>query len=1186
MRKKRLNEIFRWRSFMIRCFVACMLISLATTGVLAQQEKRVSINMKDVLIRTALEELQKKVGVDFIYNEGIVCPVTKISLEFENAPLHRVLDELCKKISLRYELKKDFVLLLPLEKKDVTVKKEFFTLRGRVTDEKYQPIVGATIIVKGTTVGTATDVNGNYSLYLPKLQDVILQFSFVGMEMKEVKYAGLDTLNVVLKEDTKQMDEVVVTGYQTLKKRSMAGSTSKVDASDLVLNGSQTLEQALQGKIPGMMVMSRSGLTGTRQRVRVRGTSTLLGNAEPVWVVDGIIQEDPLPFKSNDLTNLNPDNMDMIRDFVGGAISWLNPNDIDNVTVLKDAASTAIYGVKAANGVIVITTKKGQVGRMAVGYSGNFMLTPRMNYNKLELMNSQQRVDVSREAYSTGIPLSGNQDIGYMALAKAYKKREISLEDFSAQVKQLERNNTDWFKILFRHAFSHNHSINISGGSDKATYHASVGYFDDYNTAKGNEKRQYTANMNVSVNLWDNVSVNTSLAGSVQKTKGFLGTNPYTYATTINRAIAGYDENGERFFYHDAEGSGYLFNIENELEHSRNENTINTLNLSLSLRWRFIGALTLNTMLSYSYSSIYGEAYYGEETSYMAKLRGYNFEEYGAGSDKYSQSWIPHGGEYSESKNISNNWSWRNQLEYNEVFAERHSVSFMAGYEVRGTNQKESSITEYGYMPNRGKVFVNLPPVVSQMYPITINPYFRETPLITDLEANYVSYYLATSYMFDNRYAFNASVRADASNRFGQDKNKRFQPVWSLGLRWNVGSEHWLAGQDILSDMSLRVSYGFQGNVVEGVSPELIATIETSKTDYDYTLKLKSLPAPELKQERVSNVNLGVDLGLFSNKINGTFEWYYKKTEDMVVDVEVPYETGVTSRQMNGGSMKNKGWDASVSFVPVRSKDWMVSVSLNTGKTYNEVNSTIDPVGEWREATSGNLNKKGYPVSSFWAFRFTGLSPEHGGPQFDFTGRELEEAKADATLYMNYAGKMEPDLTGGISFSVRYKTWSLSSGLYLSLGNQSFLAPPSQVSTSIPSEYKNMSKEWLKRWRQPGDEKYTNVPSLPNWVSSAEDIRYTLPDNSRTIVYKPYECYAYSDIRVVDAWYLRCNNITLGYTIPTEKLPRLFQNINFSCSVSNPFQIRSKDFMGRDPEVALGNQPLQRSVSFSVRVSF
>ena len=1186
MRKKSLNEIFRCRSFMIGHFILFMFLFLVvgSGGVMSQTNKRVNVNIENALIRDAFKQLQQDLGVTFVYDEALVSRTQRITLIFRNVPENQVLDELCKQLSLRYEVQKSLILLLPLPKGEEKKGEEAIEVSGRVTDEKGHPLPGVTIIVKGLTLGTATNTEGKYTLALPKMKNLVLLFSFVGMETREVRYDGKSTLNVVMKENVAEVDEVIVTGYQTLKKRSQAGSSSSVKAENLVLNGTRTLEQALQGEIPGMMVTSKSGLTGTRQRVRVRGTSTLLGNAEPVWVVDGVIQEDPLPFESNDLTNLDPSNMDMIRDFVGGAVSWLNPNDIDQVTVLKDAASTAIYGVKAANGVIVITTKRGQIGRMSVSYNGNFSLTPRMNYNKLELMNSQQRVEVSREAYETGLPLAGNQDIGYMALAKAYKNREISLEEFSERAKQLERNNTDWFDILFRNAFSHNHNISISGGSDKAMYRASFGYIDTYNTAKGNEQKQYTGNVSVSVNLWENVSINTSLAGSVQKTKGFAGKDPFEYARTVNRAIPAYDEKGERFFYKDATNS-MLFNIENELKYSGNENTQNSLNLNVGLRWRIVEDLTFNTSVSYSYSKMSGEVWYEERTNRIAEKRGYNYEEYEPGSDKYKQSKLPNGGEYTGTENTSETWSWRNQLEYLKVFGGKHSVSLMAGQEVRGTRTTGSSLTAYGYMPDRGKIFVNLPPTQAEGYPILINEYLRTVPTLTDTEANYLSYYGVVNYMYDDRYAFNASVRTDASNRFGQDKSTRFQPVWSFGLRWNVGSEHWLEGQDILSDMSLRASYGYQGNVIEGVSPDLIATIVNSTTDYDYSLKLKDLPAPELKWEKVSNINLGVDLSLFKNKINGSFEFYYKKTKDMVVDLEVPYENGVTSRKVNGGEMKNRGWDASISFVPVRLRDFVVSMRLNTGKTYNKIKSTIQPTGAWQEATTGNLSRQGYPVSAFWAFRFTGLNSEHGGPEFDFTGRELEEANTDATVYMNYAGKLEPDFTGGLAINIRYKTWSLSSNFYLSLGNQSFLAPPTEgMTTSIPSEYVNMSKEWLKRWRKPGDEKRTNVPALPNQVTNARRIEFVLKD--RTETYNPYECYAYSDVRVVDAWYIRCNSISLAYTVPAEKLPDVFQNLSFSCAVMNPFQIRSKDFMGRDPEVALGSQPLSRSVSLSVSMSF
>lgn len=486
-------------------------------------------------------------------------------------------------------MKKNLILLLALESKREAKTGEYIRVVGLVANEDDNPIPGATVVLKGSTLGTATNLDGRYTLVLPKTSNIVLTFSFIGMETKEVKYTGQDTINVKLKEDVKQMDEVVVTGYQTIKKRSMAGSVSSVKAEDLLLNGGQTLEQALQGKIPGMMVMNRSGLTGTRQRVRVRGTSTLLGNAEPVWVVDGIIQEDPLPFSSNDFNNLNQDNMDMIRNFVGGAISWLNPNDIENITVLKDAVSTAIYGVKAANGVIVITTKKGQAGRMAVSYSGNFSVTPKMSYNKLELMNSQQRVEVSREAYERGLVLdnAGNYNIGYTALALAYKKQEISLAEFTREAKQLEKNNTDYFDILFRNAFSHNHTVSISGGSNSSTYHASIGINKTNNTAKGNDQLQYTASIAAGTTLWEQLNLNFSLGVSYAETNAFVGSDPFEYASKTNRAIKCFNEDGSLYFYKHAT-DGFLYNIVNELEQSGNKNALTSFNSNLSLRWSIL----------------------------------------------------------------------------------------------------------------------------------------------------------------------------------------------------------------------------------------------------------------------------------------------------------------------------------------------------------------------------------------------------------------------------------------------------------------------------------------------------------------------------------------------------------------------------------------------------------------------
>ena len=1191
MKKKRMYA-FLWGKYVLKFLKVMRLgiyLLLLTTFVVNanvfSQQTRVTLDIKQRSVSEIISELRQVFDYRFLFKGEDLEKCGKKDLKVKNAGVEEVMNQLLQGTGLTWRLEDNVILIKAtpqLEMVKVKDEDKVKVIKGWVHDTKKQALPGVTVKVVGTSVGTATNVNGWFTMPMT-LKKGILEFSFVGFKNKQVHFSETsDTLRVVLEEDVEALEEVVVTGYQVLKEKSMAGAYSKVNMDDLEFGGGATLEQALQGKVPGMMVLNTSGLTGKRQRVRVRGTSTLLGNAEPVWVVDGIIQEDPLPFSTNDFNNLNQDNMDMIRDFVGGAISWLNPNDIESITVLKDAVSTAIYGVKAANGVIVITTKKGKTGRMAVSYSGNISYSPRLNYNKMELMNSKQRVEVSREAYETNIPLLGTQNIGYAALAKAYRNREISLETFTAEAKQLEKNNTDWFKILFRDAISHNHNVSISGGNESATYHASLGVNQTNNTAKGNDQTQYTGNISVGTHLWENITLGISLAGSISETNAFLGADPFTYASTMNRAIPNTTENGELFFYQHAD-NGYLFNVVNELQNSSNKNTLSNINASMNLRWQIIDHLSFTTTMGYAFSSSEGESYYTEQSNYIANIRKFNFEEFVPGDMEYQRSVLPHGGELNVSNSKSTSFTWRNQLDFVKVFNGLHAVSLAIGQEMRSARSTGYSNKAYGYMPDRGKVVVNVPPFwLDDKGDIkSVSDLYRVAPSIRDAQDNNLSYYVATSYMFDNRYAFNMSVRGDASNRFGQDRRARFKPVWALGFRWNMAEEHWLADQNIVNDMNFTFSYGFQGNVVTNVSPELIAVIGVDDKNYDYTLTLKDLPAPRLKWEKVQNMDYGISGMLFNRKISFSFNGYYKKTKDMVINNEVPYENGVSSRPINGGQMSNSGWDCSFGFTPVRGKDFILSMGVNMGKVYNKIETELEPKGNWQEAVGGNANKEGYAVSSFWAFRFDGLNPENGGPMFDLSGSELEAAKSDATLYMDYAGKLEPDFTCGLSFSIRYKTLSFSSGFYLSVGNQQFLAPLDRIITnSVPSEYQNMSTEWVDRWRKPGDEKFTNVPSLPNKITSAREIEL-LGESVN-----PYKLYANSTIRVVDAWYLRCGSLSLSYTLPEKNLPHFIKNMGFSFFMSNPFQLRSKDFKGRDPEVALGGQPMTRNMGVGINVSF
>lgn len=1176
MKKWRITKLCR----ITKILLLVMLVGLTHLSAnVKSQNQQITLTLKNVTVEQAVNEAELLLKQNFFFSKNEVDVNRKINVNLSKASLKELIRQVFG-ASFSYRMEGDIIVVQPKKVMDEQ-QKENITIQGKVIDKQKLPLPGVTVVIKGSKLGTATDMDGQFKLVSPKQDSVVLVFSFVGMMKKEVHIVNDKPLVVTLEEEVNEMNEVVVTGYQTVKKRSMAGSSSNVKAEDLVINGTQTLEQALQGKLSGVMVMNQSGLTGTRQKVRVRGTSTLVGNAEPVWVVDGIIQEDPLPFQASQLTDIGGDNMDMIKNFVGGAISWLNPNDIDNIVVLKDASSTAIYGVKAANGVIVITTKKGERGRVSIGYSGNFSISNRLNYKKMELMNSMQRVDASREAFDKGGILQGEDQVGYMALALAYQRREISFEEFNTRVKKLETGNTDWFDILFQTPFSHNHNLSISGGNEKSTYRASFGMNNQNNTAKGNGQKSYTGSLNISSMFWDQVSISLGLSGNISKTEAFIGIDPYTYASTTNRAIPCFDEEGELYFYKNEKG---LYNVLNELNNSGNKNTTSSVNSNLNVRWSVGGGFTLSSILGYNISFSSGESWYSEKSNHITQIRGYEFGAYWPGDARFIGSRLPYGGELNMNEARNDNYTWRNQLEFTKTLG-THAVSGMIGQEVRSNKYDGYAQTDYGYMPDRGKSFAPVPIVYGANK--IANTLARSTPTITDRKANYLSYYGNMSYMYDERYALNASIRMDASNRFGQNKSTRYQPVWSVGARWNVTREHWLEEQDLLNDLSLRASYGFQGNVAENVGPNLVARIDPVNTTGEYTMSIASLPTPNLKWEKNKSINVGIDFSIFKNKINGSFEYYHKRTEDMLTTREVPLENGVVTMIINGGNMKNSGWDLSFSLVPVRTKDFVWTLGMNTSKVYNSVDSDLAPTGKWQDAVTGDFNKKDYPVSSFWAFRFTGLNPENGGPLFDFSQANTQSAELDVTQYMKYAGKLEPDFTAGLNTSFRYKTLSLSANFYLSTGNKMFLSSPyggdvRGSATKIPYEYYNMSTQLLDRWRKPGDEAFTSIPALPHPGNSGALNPFY---NFTTTIY-PYDAWSNSDARVVNSSYLRCNNIMLSYTLPQNRISRFAQNISCSISVSNPFQIVSKDFHGRDPEVASGKQPLSKNYSLSVNMNF
>ncbi len=1190
--KKNQETIFfnrrKWQKilFVMKLKLILILIScFQLTAAVHSQNNRLTLKMEEVTLEQLIWEIQKQTDFVFMYGTQDIAKVDKLTVNVADKTVNEILDECLRNTGLRYEISGNAVII----KRADDDKKEMIVIKGTVKDKKGELLPGVTILEKGTTVGVATGINGEFTFTTVKRDTVTLIFSFVGMKTRQVLWRGQKELNVVLEEDAQEMDEVVVTGYQVIKKSNMAGSVSTISAEDLILNGTQSLEQALQGKLPGVVVLNQDGLVGTRQKVRVRGTSTLLGSQEPVWVVDGIIQEDPLPFKATELVAFgrDPDNIDMIRNFVGSAISWLNPSDIEDVTVLKDASATAIYGVKAANGVIVITTKRGSTGRMSVSYSGNFSIGSKVTYDKLNLMNSKQRVDVSREIFEEGlVSTKGLSPVGYQGLLQQYLEEKISYDQFNAGVKKLEVLNTDWFDLLYENPFSHSHNLSLSGGNETATYYASFGLTKNNGTAKGNDSERYQGSLTVTSKLWDKIQVAGKLSGSVAKTSGFNKVVPYTYASKTSRVIAAHDDEGDYFYYKNS--NGFMYNVLNELENTGNQNRTSAINANLNLTWEIFKGLKFETTFGYGYTSSLGETWATEYSAYITQMRGYEFGTYGPNDLEYQRSRLPHGGELAIAEYRNESYTWRNQFSYVKNYG-LHLVTAMVGQEVKSTKYNGYTQTLYGYLPGRGKTVLNPPgAILNNSGSATIaNSLVEENTKMTikDNTSNVLSFYGAFTYTFDERYVLNASIRSDASNRFGQDKSARYQPVWSVGLRWNMGREHFLQGQDFLNEFSVRTSFGYQGNASESAGPDLIAYIPSGSAGYaketgEYLLKIRSLPNPKLKWEKTRTVDVGVDFVFWKNKISGSFEYYHKKTTDVIVSRELPYEDGVLSMPMNGGSLKNSGWELSFSLTPVRTKNFLWTLGLNSSKNYNKITSSLETNKSWQTAASGALQKDGYPVTGIWAFEYTGLSSTDGSPEFNLEGLNNPDSETDATEYMKYMGKLDPDFTGGITTSFKYKQLTLSASFNLQVGGKKFLATvfDSDMNNTTPYEYNNLPKDLVNRWRKPGDEEITNIPSLPARDRGA----IVLP----TTTERAHLLYNFSDIRVVNASFLRCNNITLSYNLNGDRIRKIAQNMGFTFSVSNPFIFVSKEFKGRDPEVATGSQPISQTYTLSVNLSF
>lgn len=982
--KKKKRTAYTFVSFLF------LSVSLLCSSTIYAQNSTVNLNYKDASFVEVINEFRKQTGVKFMYNLEKVKNKRCKDLVVKNVPTQQAIDIVLKHFNLAYSMVEGVVVVKEQPEKPQNPR----TIKGTVLDENGSALPGVTVLVKGTTIGVSTDVKGNFSITLPGEKDNSLIFSFIGMQTQVIKCTDDKPLKITMKTDASQLEEVTVisTGYSSLPRKDMVGAYTTVKAEDIMMPAYNSIDQMLQGKIPGMVVVNSSSRIGSTPKITIRGTSTIFGNTDPLWVVDGIIQPDPLPIDASSAVTED------MKNLIGNQISWLNPSDIETITVLKDASATAIYGSKASNGVIVITTKKGSAERTSIRYSTHFSFRTRPNYGMFNYMNSKERIQFSKEAYDAGVRYQSDplpQIYTYEGLMAMYNKRLINENDFMKQMEQLETCNTDWFDILCRNSFSHNHNLSISGGSQKVTYNASFGYSSSHGTQKGDDMTQFTSRLNVNTQFTKSLSITFNLSGSFSDKKGYgPGVNPQSYANQTSRAIPVYDENGKRVFYkryyeYQLNRSGQLeygYNILNEMENSYSKNNSKNFNVSINADWSITDWLKYQFVGSIAYSTNNSESFAGEKTSYIERnYRGYAYGTEPSGSARFNAALLPFGGELAT--NVINNTSYNMQhkVVFSRTINEIHRLNAMAAMEIRSGENKNNTNTVWGYVPERGEI------LVSPTYPTEITPVGGTVPISwgaldklyqggwknTTITNNYVSFFVTFAYSLKDRYVFNANVRSDASNRFGQDANKQFDPTYSFGISWRMAEEEFVKTYlPWLNQLNLRATYGVQGNVVTSISPDLITQYQGILPGYnEYYLTISSLPNPLLKWERTKTWNLGLDLQLF-NGISMSLE-YYGRRSNAIINQDIAQEYGMNAMKLNGGRIHNHGLEYSVNITPYQRKDFVWTIGINASKNWNRTqnNDIRTKAGKITKSnfltgSSDRFLKKGYPLSAFWSYSF------------------------------------------------------------------------------------------------------------------------------------------------------------------------------------------------------------------------
>ncbi|UII27180.1 SusC/RagA family TonB-linked outer membrane protein [Fulvivirga maritima] len=1211
MKKLKYDQIYAWSVLsMIMKIWLFILISAGVALAGTVKSQNLNINLKNVTVRKALNVLEKESDYSFFYNDSFADLDKRVSISAENEELNAVLTKLLSNTGLTFKfLDGNLIVISP--KNPI----EPIAVSGVVSSAVDGEVLpGVSITIKGTTKGTITDFEGKYSIKVDPEASLI--YSFIGYVDQEIAVNNRSAIDVQLEEDITTLNEVMVisTGYQEIDKRLFTGSVVKLEAEEIKTEGTIDVGRMLQGRAAGVSVQNVSGTFGTAPKIRVRGATSITGDNKPLWVIDGVVLEDIVNVSPDQLTTGDPSTL------IGSSVAGINSEDIESINILKDASATALYGARAKDGVVIITTKKGRIGKPLVTYAGNFSSYLKPSYNSYNIMNSSDQMSVYAELERKGY--LNHSDISRSANGGMYKKMydlinnsfdentgQFALENTPearrAFLNRYATANTDWFDELFKNSFVQEHSLGISSGTESSKLYFSTSYYNDQGWTIADRVKRYTANARGTFNLSDKLSVGFITTGSVrdQRVPGTVDRqtntvsggysrdfdiNPFSYALNTSRALTAYDENGDLEYF----TRNYApFNIINELDKNYIDLYVQDFKLQGELNYKILKGLNYDfvaavrsvkttTEHKVEEGSNMAEAYRADESQVIRQ--GNKFLYYNPDYPNMDPVVVlPEGGFYNRSDDQMVSYYVKNQLGWNHLFNDQHNVNLVLGQEIRQIDRQNAYSNGYGYQYGKGGVPFTDYQIIRQQLEQNFN-YFG----MQNAYERYASFYAGLTYSYKGKYVFNSTVRYDGSNRLGESTTARWLPTWNVSGAWNIDTEDFMKDIEAFDFLTLKVGYGLTANIGNATNSSAVYRSGTTRRPYldetEAVIGIESLVNSDLTWEKQYETNIGINAGLFK-RLNFSFDYYRRNHFDLISLIKTSGIGGEAYKYVNYADMKSHGVDLTLGATVFERRDWAWNAnfifSYNKNKITNLKNlprivDLIFPEGGAQQ---------GFPVRGLFSIDFEGLDSETGVPLFVNQDGEVSPnvfMQSYETAYLKYEGPVDPTVTGGLSNTFRYKDFSLNLFFTYQAGNKIRLNP---AFSSTYSDLNASPREFHDRWILPGDEERTNVPSIADLM--------TLNELYATGEVYPYNSYNYSTERVADGSYIRLRTVSLTYNLPRKWLTDLsLQTASFSLTGTNLFLLYAdKRLYGQDPEFfASGGvaMPVAKQITASLKLSF